>query len=490
MAIDGGRLDEAIRLLQSPAVAKHATGQRLSDRLITELLDRAQTHLDHSRLESARADAELARQLAGQQVGVLELLQRIENKYDSQAGHVRAAAQTNLLDRLNGLIAANDHEQTILWLAVQPGSFRQQPETLDLIAKPIAQLKQQATTDFDSGRLDRCAAKVDLLQQIGDQSQHVFELKEQLERCRSIDRAIQQANFEAALRSIQHVQRVSSKTSWAREMMVAIKQCQTGIETLQAGPLGLLPTRSLGSLVPSVGRQRQQQAMAMPERYVVSDKAKAVDSPAPKLATNSICQQSLLQVDQLGGVLLLSGNLISIGTPSIARNSTIVLQTEGLTAQIQIVRDGEDYFVSSADEFRVNNRTTDRHILASGDVITVGHRGRLKFLRPMAASNSAVLMVQGAKLKRRDIRGIVLIDDAVVFGDSGCHFSVPNLPRRIILRPADQGQEFLIHEKGSPEQFRLTYDQSKSIAGVSFTLGPITSPVHKRLNGINGKQTS
>ena len=173
VAIDGGRLDEAFKLLQSSAVAKHASGQRLSDRLIAELVSRAQLHLHQGRLESARADAELARQLGGQQVSVLELLQQIENKYDSQAGHVHDAAKANLLDRLTGLIKANDHEQTILWLATQPTSFRQRPETLELIAKPIAQLKQQATADFDSGRLDRCAAKIDLLQRVGDQSHHV-----------------------------------------------------------------------------------------------------------------------------------------------------------------------------------------------------------------------------------------------------------------------------------------------------------------------------
>ena len=142
--------------------------------------------------------------------------------------------------------------------------------------------------------------------------------------------------------------------------------------------------------------------------------------------------------------------------------------------------------LSSAGGLRVNNVLAQRHILTSGDVITVGARGRLKFLRSVAASNSAVLIVQGAKLKRRDIRGIVLVDDAVVFGDSGCHFSIPNLPRRVILRPSVEAQEFLIHEKGSSNQFRLAYDQPKSIAGVGFTLSPISN----RLSENNRKQTS
>ena len=474
MAIEGGRLDEAAKLLQSSAVAKHATGQQLSDRLITELLNRAQLHLDQGRLEPARADADLAGLFGGQQVAVLELLQQIQNRYESQAGHAQAATRADLLEHLDGLIKANDHEQTIHWLATQPASFQQQAETLSLIAKPISELKRQATADFDSGRLDRCAAKIGLLQQAGDQSHHVDELQKQLERCRSIDQAVQQGNFKIALRTIQHVQRVSPNTSWAKSMLTSIQQCQTEIEALHAGPLGLLPRHSLDNLdsfnKAPVERPRQIQPMAK-----------------PKLDANSISQQSLLRVDQLGGVLLLGGNSISIGTPSIGSKSTIVLQTEGLTSQIRISRDGEDYFVSCNGGVRVNNVLADRHILASGDVITVGARGRLKFLRPVAASNSAVLIVQGARLKRRDIRGIVLVDDAVVFGDSGCHFSVPNLPRRVILRPSGQAEGFLIHEKGSSDQFRLTYDQSKSIAGVGFTLSPLTS---QKFNSFNGKQTS
>jgi len=327
-AIEAGRLEEAANLLQSSAVAKHATGQRLNDQLITELVNRARLHLDHDRLEPARADAALAGQLGGQQVTVLELLQQIENKYDSLVGHAQDAAKANLTDRLNSLIKANDHEQTIQWLATQPASFRQQPATLTLIAKPIAQLKQQATADFDSGRLDRCAAKTDLLRRIGDQSQHAIELNKQLERCRSIDQAVQQANFEIALRNIQHVQRVSPKATWAKTMVTAIKQCQTGIEALHAGPLGLMPSRSLDSFgspsLPAVDRPRQLQPMA---------------KAAPNIA-NSTCQQSLLQVDQLGGVILLRGNSISIGTPNIARHSTIVLQTEGLATSSPLVLEG------------------------------------------------------------------------------------------------------------------------------------------------------
>ena len=97
MAIEGGRLDEAFQLLQSSAETKHANGQRLSDRLITELLNRAQLHLDHDRLQAAQLDAEMAKQLGGQQVAVVQLLEQVDNKQRSQAGHARKAASSGKL---------------------------------------------------------------------------------------------------------------------------------------------------------------------------------------------------------------------------------------------------------------------------------------------------------------------------------------------------------------------------------------------------------
>ena len=461
MAIDGGRLDEAFTLLQPATATKHANGQRLRNRLIAELLDRAQLHMVRGRLQAAQQDAELAKQLGGQQVAVVQLLEQIKNKQRSQAGHAREAASSSKLRHLEALVQSNDHEQTIIWLATQPTSFRESPKAIALATKPIVELKMQAAADFNSGRLDRCAAKINLLLETGDKSQDTIEMREQLVRCRSVDQAVQEAEFGAALRTIQIIQQVSAKAAWVKPALAAIKQCQTGIETLHAGPIGLLPSHLVESpQPPSLAATRQRSLTEKPVQLPMN------------LASEPNCSQSLLQVDQLGGILLLRGNSISIGTPRIASDSTVVLQTDGLISKIQISREGEDYFVSNNDGVFVNDYLAKRHILNHGDIITVGARGRLKFLRPVAASNSAVLIVQGAKLKRRDIRGIALVDEAVIFGDSNCHFSVPNLPRRVIVRPNGSAQEFLIHEKGASQQHRLAYGQSKSIAGVGFTLLP------------------
>ena len=461
MAIDGGRLDEAFTLLQLPVATKHANGQRLRDQLIIELLNRAQLHLDHERLQAAQIDTEMAKQLGGQQVAVVQLLEQIKNKQRSQAGHAQKAASSGNLRRLEALIESNNHEQTIKWLATQSTSFRESPETIALAAKPIADLIMQSAADFNSGRLDRCAAKINLLLVAGDKSQDTIELHEQLSRCRAVDQAVQAAKFEIALRTIQIIQQVSTKAAWVKPALAAIKQCQTGIEILHASPLGLLPSHSAESLQTPL-------FVTAPQRLPTEQPVQAPMNFPSDLS----CSQSLLQIDQLGGILLLRGNSISIGTPRIASDSTVILQTDGLTSKMQISRDGEDYFISSNDGIFVNDYLSKRHILDHGDIITVGARGRLKFLRPVAASNSAVLIVQGAKLKRRDIRGIALIDEAVIFGDSNCHFAVPNLPRRVIVRPDGLGQDFLIHEKGASQQHRLAYGQSKSIANISFTLLP------------------
>ncbi len=108
--------------------------------------------------------------------------------------------------------------------------------------------------------------------------------------------------------------------------------------------------------------------------------------------------RSVLQVDGVGGLLLLSSDVITIGTTSSSSRLDVPLVTEGTAAFISIRRDGDDYFAESSELFRVNGRQETRKLLTSGDSIAVGARGRLRFLKPVAASSSAVLQITGSRL--------------------------------------------------------------------------------------------
>ena len=475
VAIKSGRLDQAFDVLSNSSQASHADGQRLIEQLVGDYVVRANLHLENGRLDTASMDLEKAERLAGQRIDIAELKSKIVAKKFSLVGRVRAVDTASAVEQLKSLVDANDHEGAIRWLVENSDSAAGRQELKQLATVSADKLQQTVEQDFENGRLDRCAANLEFLLAAGFQRQAFAEMMEQLDRCRLALRSVRESKFSLAIEQLQLAAQISTGASWIVAAIDAISQSQKKLLATCAGPLGLLDQQKLGR-------------PALDEPKV--DSMTPGDPPVRLIGEGELPQNvvpargDILQVDQLGGVMLLRGNMVSIGTPSIASSSDIVLQTEGLKAKIEICRDGEDYFATSKEGFFVNNVLANRHVLSPGDTVAVGSRGRLKFLRPMPASNSVVLMVQGARLKRRDIRGIVLVDDSVVFGDSGCHFSVPDLSHRVIVRPADtelEGQ-YMIHEKGSSDRSKLVVGGSKNIAGVQFTLLPESSTSRERVS--------
>lgn len=140
-------------------------------------------------------------------------------------------------------------------------------------------------------------------------------------------------------------------------------------------------------------------------------------------------------------------------------------------------RNGDDYFAESEAVFHVNQQPVTRHLLSSGDQIAFGQRGRLRFVKAVAASASAVLQVTGAGLTRRDIRHIVLMADSLLFAPAGGHFCLANAPQRFVLYW--QGDALAI--RPSPSTSRpdavcrdqpLRSGDSQVVGGVRFALIP------------------
>jgi hypothetical protein len=181
--------------------------------------------------------------------------------------------------------------------------------------------------------------------------------------------------------------------------------------------------------------------------------------------------RSVLQVDGVGGLLLLSADVITIGTPSSSARIDVPLVTEGTEEIISIRRDSDDYFAESAKPFRVNGREETRKLLTSGDSIAVGARGRLRFLKPVAASGSAVLQITGARLARRDIRSVVLMSDSLLFGPSGSHFRLPGTESSIVLQCSRDG--YALRESVSRESAAVRTVPAAISVGESMVLKDI-----------------
>jgi len=311
------------------------------------------------------------------------------------------------------------------------------------------------------GRLERANAVLTTMHHAGFEDSQTIQLGNVLKKFNDIVNDVRDARYVHASRKLKLQKQVIPDAVWIDDAIEAAEKCQAATEQILSGPLGFVVSETGSdqrkSMKPSEKRNAEQNAQAIANSEVKTPVADGF--------------QTLLHVDQLGSLLILTSPRITVGTTSSVRHnsgSDIVLQTEGGDS-IEITRSGGDYLAESRSNFVVNDRSSNQHLLSNGDTIHVGKRGRLKFLQSVAASDSAVLKISGSKMKQRQIRSIVLLGESLVFGASSGHFRVPGLRHRVILSPQAASGSFLIHQQGSTDRFELTPAATATFDGCRFT---------------------
>ncbi|MEL6105328.1 MAG: hypothetical protein AAFU85_04800 [Planctomycetota bacterium] len=493
-AIRSGRLDEAFdRLIQSPG-RSHRDGQQLTDRLAAALSQRAGDHLAAGRLEDAESDTEKAIELAGRMPDLADLRDEVvkARELQSRRRHREQAVERSVKDRILSnqftlagklLPAANepdalaetlDHQRLVLDDAAQKMAQAVGREDYNEVIRIARSLQRQwldhpvirshlgtamrpllarATADLASGRLDLVGSFLQVMSGISDGLPEFAELASTHERCLLAKRAFEQHRWEDMDRELGLLGQMHPELDWLCQTRQAVAETLRVQREIQSGPLGLL------SKTPN---QPAASPRAVGRKAFVGA---AVPTGEPSL---------ILQVDGVGGILLLTKQSLTIGSVSRSGAYDLPLRTDGPSDPIEIRRSGEDYFAQSESEFQVNDQPTRRRLLTSNETIQFGHRGRLKFRRPVPASGSAVLQLSGAALPRRDIRYVALMSDSLVLASSGGHFSIPHLDAPLILFRDQDG--FAIKQTADPGQgnARLLQDQSLLVAGTRFSLRPFT----------------
>jgi hypothetical protein len=81
-----------------------------------------------------------------------------------------------------------------------------------------------------------------------------------------------------------------------------------------------------------------------------------------------------------------------------------------------IERTDEDYFLCTQKTIYINDKPVTKKLLSDNDRIALSPKCRLKFYTPNAASTTAVLDLDGARLPRPDVRRIILMDRDILIG--------------------------------------------------------------------------
>jgi hypothetical protein len=457
-ALNAGRLDEACSMLTSTPKRFHADGQRLVDRLVAALLERGSAHYQQLRYVAARNDAALAKQLGGPQVEVEQLLQQVDARDQSFVQKTTEQNENEFIDRLTELVEARKFDQAARLIASAlhsaSGRISSNPDVQRLTALVGEAIRKQIDSDFRIGRLDKAIVSLATLERAGMEDRETIALRSQIGQLSQIVNDARDADYTLALRKLKLQQQVFPDAKWIGQAITATEKCIAAVEEIFSGPLGFVDDDKHPAIAQTDG--------PMTNPYIGSGKL-----PSPRRST-------LLHVDQLGSLLVLAAPQITIGTTSSYGSgdggaADVVLQTEG-GGVITIQRSGEDYLAQSSEPFVVSGRSSRQHLLSNGDTIEVGKRGRLKFLRSVSASDSAVLRITGSKMKQRQIRSIVLMGDSLVFGPTSGHFRLANLRNRVIMRPLVGEDAFMIHQQGRAEPQSLTSGAAASFDGCQFLL--------------------
>ena len=81
-----------------------------------------------------------------------------------------------------------------------------------------------------------------------------------------------------------------------------------------------------------------------------------------------------------------------------------------------IERTDEDYFLHSQKPIYINDKPVTKKLLSCSDRIALSVKCRMKFYVPNAASTTAVLDLDGARLPRPDVCRIILMDRDILIG--------------------------------------------------------------------------
>jgi hypothetical protein len=171
--------------------------------------------------------------------------------------------------------------------------------------------------------------------------------------------------------------------------------------------------------------------------------ARVISPPAAVVAAlpaRLSARRFLLHVDGAGSYLVLQGNAFEVGPVSASRVVDLPLIVAAGSPMLTLSRSDDDYFLSSSSALPVNDRAVRSKLLASGDRIAVGPRGRVEFRRPNAASGTAVLRVSGARLPWGGVREVLLMDREIILGSStAAHVRVGECRAPVILQATADG---------------------------------------------------
>jgi hypothetical protein len=326
-------------------------------------------------------------------------------------------------------LAAGDWDAAIDHLSPLAPNASQNGELRKLCGQITQQVAQRVRQSLQTGRLDTAVALLAKLHRLPVQPAEVQDVSSLLDQCAAAQQAIESGRWHDAEDALCRLQTLMPDAQWVAQAAQQARQLGQGLSVLRAGPLFLM------------------------------NRASAATAPKPQ----GICDDFCLHVDGAGSFKVIARPSITLGPISSSRPPDVPLAIDATAPAITITRSEEDYFLRATAAVTVNGSPTTNRLLGTGDKIALGSRCRITFLRPSAASTTAVLDLSDAHPAAASLRTVVLVDREIVIGPGTTDH----------IRAADLTEPAILQRRGNAWTVRLANQTLDLVPNTPVQIGPL-----------------
>jgi tetratricopeptide (TPR) repeat protein len=493
-ALRQGRIDDALAAVQEPELRASPRGQRLVDELVKPLLSRARLHRQAGRYPDALADLDRLVAIGRPDPEAQDLRRRIlaemnqgaqrtaeeRQAYQQASDQLQAGRLDTVRLNLERIDDTRKREQLAEELdhRVQRGGqlLEQAVEALerddvlaaarfwmeacrrgrtaetDRLAPRLAAACRQAVERWHGqGRFEGLLAARDAINALLAHDPTLADCERVVDLCTRAANQLALAEYAALRQSLLRLKAVRGDVAWITACLAALTKIAEGQEALMASPLGLyanLDSTRAAAAEPghaAVAPPLAARGGARPGRAVLTGLDAGDAGTAARLE-----RPLLLLVDGgSGSAVLVSRDLVRLGRAGTKSEIDVPLEAEVDSHHADIIRRGEDYFLTAYAPTEVNQRRVTQTLLRDGDRIVLGGAAKMTFHKPSAKSESAVLRLSHRCRLAQDVSDVVLFRDTCLVGaGETCHVRTRDDNGQVVLfgrggglfaRPMDKG---------------------------------------------------
>jgi len=429
VAVDNGRYEDAIAMLEREALREFLPAKRLAQEVAGKMVERAERRFARGDSLAGWQDLQVAERIGGQGDAIGKLREQLSKAAYAEVRHYLAAGQTAAAQaRLAKL-----HRRGLLGEA---GRMLEQ----------IAAAMHDAQNAAQHGRFADAAASIERAQQLasGLPGEGTMEITRQLD---SQSREVAARHAEGQRLSTELHARLTEQ-DWsgvltAAEALLAIAPQHEAARQARRRAwkaVGMDVTHAMnrcrdGSQVSLDWNRAAVPGLRRSTRLGVrsgeADTVSGTDQP----------KRALLWVDEVGGFLVCLDDQIVLGQPSQGGAIAVPILADLSRRHAVIRREAGAYVLEPLQAVRIDGReVTGPTVLVDGQSIQLGDSVRLRFTKPHALSATARLDFESHHKTQPSADAVLLMADSCVMGPNPhCHVRSRTAQHDVVLYRSGEG---------------------------------------------------